>query len=181
MLFRSRSITDLDTLAASRILTKLTHQKGLLKQGGAGASTYYQLSVMSSLPLFDDTNASDLASNTGDFNLNTSDLSVNTDDLPEALHDAIKALTPKARKDALWPIIIWLCALRPMSADKIAQIIGRKTNALKASHLTLLREKQNYIQYLYPEVINHPEQAYISTESGKQWLKQQTIYSDQNS
>ena len=99
-----RSITDLDTLAASRILTKLTHQKGLLKQGGAGASTYYQLSVMSSLPLFDDTNASDLASNTGDFNLNTSDLSVNTDDLPEALHNAIKALTPKARKDALWQI-----------------------------------------------------------------------------
>ncbi len=183
-----RSITDLDTLAASRVLTKLTHQKGLLMQGGAGASTYYQLSVLSNMPLFDVANTSDLEpntgdfdSNTGDFNSNTGELDVNRDDLPEALHNAIKELTPKARKNVLWPIIIWLCALSPMSADKLAHIIGRQINALKASHLTQLREKEGYIQYLYPEVINHPEQAYISTESGKQWLKQQTIYSDSNS
>lgn len=178
----------LRSLAASRVLMKLTHQKGLLKQGGAGASTYYQLSVLSSMPLFDVANTSDIEPNTGDFNSNTGDfgsntseLDVNTDDLPEALQNAIKELSPKARKNVLWPIIIWLCALSPMSADKLAHIIGRQINALKTSHLTQLREKEGYIQYLYPEVINHPEQAYISTESGKQWLKQHTIYSDSNS
>lgn len=25
--------------------------------------------------------------------------------------------------------------------------------------------------YLYPEVINHPEQAYLTTEQGKTWLE----------
>ncbi len=37
-------------------------------------------------------------------------------------------------------------------------------------HLVPMR-KQDLISYLYPEVINHPEQAYVITIKGKQWLE----------
>ena len=32
-------------------------------------------------------------------------------------------------------------------------------------------KSQGLIEYLYPEVSNHPHQAYTITEKGKQWLK----------
>ena len=31
--------------------------------------------------------------------------------------------------------------------------------------------KEGLIHYLYPEVINHPDQAYVITKKGKQWLE----------
>ena len=46
-----------------------------------------------------------------------------------------------------------------------------KLEALRVSHLSPMR-KEGLIDYLYPKVINHPEQAYITTEKGKRLLEQ---------
>lgn len=160
-----RAITDLDTLAASQVLRRLHHQRQLLAQGGAGSATYYQLRDLPDLPLFEGPNTGELPSNTGD-------LPPNTGDLPQELHDAIAALGPKARKDKLWPLIVWLCAIRPHSAEQLASRLGRQVNALKYLHLNALREQQGWLQYTHPEVVNHPQQAYVVTDAGRAWLAQ---------
>jgi len=170
-----RAISGLDTLSASQILGKLHHQYHVLEQGGAGPATYYQLAqrpaLLPAIPARTfESNASDLSTNTSDLNTNTSDLT-----LPDDLKKMVKQLTPKARKELLWPVIIWLCALRPYKAGELATLLVRKETPLKHNHLNTLREQEELINYLYPEVVNHPHQAYRTTDKGRKWLIQQGI------
>ncbi|MGY0150900.1 ATP-binding protein [Edwardsiella tarda] len=183
-----RAISGLDTLSASQLLGKLHRQYHLLEQGGAGPATYYQLALRvqtdDQLMLFSEANTSDLGLNTSDLGPNTSDLGPNTSDfplamgefdLPDELHQMIDALTPKARKESLWPVIVWLCSLRPYKAEQLAVQLSRKVGPLKNTHLNVLRENEGLIDYLYPEVVNHPNQAYQATEKGRHWLAQKGI------
>ena len=178
-----RAISGLDTLSASQILGKLHHQYHLLEQGGAGPATYYQLAQrlknddqLMLFPVnedvFTEANTSDFDPNTSDLGPNTSDLGPNTSelDLPDELKQMIDRLTPKARKESLWPVIVWLCSLQPYKAEQLAAQLSRKVGPLKNAHLNVLRENEGLIEYLYPEVINHPNQAYKTTEKGLEWL-----------
>ena len=179
-----RAITELDTLSASQVLKRLHHQHRLLEQGGAGSATYYRLLGRDlsegELPLFavNDLNTGDLMANTGDLMANTGDLMANTAKLPETLQQRIDQLTPKARKEKLWPVIVWLCALRAHKTEQLAALLNRQVAALRGAHLNPLREEEKLITYTYPEVINHPEQAYQVTVKGLSWLKQQGICVD---
>lgn len=187
-----RAITALDTLSASQVLKRLHHHYRLLEQGGAGSATYYRLTdtnmAENDLPLFaaNDSNTGDLISNTGDLTANTGDLAANagdlitnTSELPADLQKKLGALTPKARKQKMWPLIVWLCALRSYSAEQLATLLnGRQVKTLKSAHLNPLREQEGLIDYTHPEVINHPEQAYRVTSKGLSWLKQQGICVD---
>lgn len=159
------------------MLSRLHHQRGLLVKGGAGPATYYQLAELPSLPLFpaEGPDGSELDANTSDLRANTSDLGANTGDLPEPLRHALATLSPKARQDKLWPLILWLCALRPQRAEQLAQHLGRQVKTLKSSHLNPLREQQGLLQYRHPEVINHPQQAYVTSAAGRLWLAEQGI------
>ncbi|MEW7867662.1 hypothetical protein [Aeromonas diversa] len=169
-----RAITGLDTLAASQVLGRLHHQYHLLVKGGAGPATYYRLSELSGLPLFAANDA-----NTSDLGANTSDLGANTSDLPSALRQRLAQLTPKARKENLWPVIVWLCAIKPLTAKQLASQLRRKNvTALKTIHLNKLREQEGLLDYLHTEVVNHPDQAYQITAKGRQWLAQQGIELD---
>ncbi|HAS3641326.1 TPA: ATP-dependent DNA helicase RecG [Vibrio cholerae] len=190
-----RAISGLDTLSASQLLGRLHHQYHLLEQGGAGPATYYQLAQRvqndDQLMLFSEENTSDLGPNTSDLGSNTSDLGSNTSDLgsntsdlslvtgefdlPDELKRMIDALTPKARKESLWPVIVWLCSLRPYKAEQLAAQLSRKVGPLKNTHLNVLRENEGLIDYLYPEVVNHPNQAYQATEKGRDWLAKKGI------
>jgi len=171
-----RAVTDLDTLSASQVLRKLHHQRELLVQGGASSATYYQLRTLPELPLFVEPDTSDLAANTSDLAPNTSDLGADASDLPPELLAAIATLGIKPRREKLWPVIIWLCAIRSHTADELAVRLGnRQVTALKSQHLSVLREEQGYLQYSYPEVVNHPQQAYITTAAGRAWLAGQGI------
>ena len=164
-----RAITGLDTLSASQVLRKLHHQRELLVQSGASSATYYQLRNLPEMPLFSGANTSDLG-------VNTSDLEVNTSELPPELLSAIANLGQKPRREKLWPVIVWLCGIRSHTAEELAVRLGnRQVTALKSQHLSLLREQQGWLQYSYPEVINHPQQAYITTAAGHAWLAEQEI------
>lgn len=176
-----RAITALDTLSASQVLKRLHHQYRLLEQGGAGSATYYRLIDKNltdngvSLFTANDSNTEDLASNTEDLAPNTEDLTLSPTDLPEALQHRLDELTPKARKEKVWPVIVWLCALQNYKTEQSATLLNRQVAALRTSHLNPLREQEKLISYTYPEVINHPEQAYQVTAKGLNWLKKQGI------
>ncbi len=172
-----RAVTDLDTLAASQVLRRLWQQYHLIEKGGSGSTSYYKPTKQFQMTLLDPAAntsdlppyTSDLDSNTSDFPPYTSDLDSNTKEFSSSLKKAIDALTPRARKAQLWPIILELCLQHAYSAEQIAKLLKRKVTALKTGHLTPMR-KEALINYLYPEVINHPEQAYVITKKGKQWL-----------
>ncbi|MGL4225723.1 MAG: hypothetical protein ACRCSE_11460 [Vibrio sp.] len=102
------------------------------------------------LMLFSESNTSDLSLAMGEF------------DLPDELHQMIDALTPKARKESLWPVIVWLYSLRPYKAEQLAVQLSRKVGPLKNTHLNVLRENEGLIDYLYPEVVNHPNQGFVA-------------------
>ena len=157
-----RSVTGLDTLASSQVLSRLCHKRKLFVRCGAGPTTYYQLEVA---------NSSDLNPNASDFDSNGSDLGPNGSDLPLDLRLYIKELTPKARNNKLWLIVLWLCSLKAHKAETLARVLKRNEASIKNKHLTKLRE-QGFLAYLYPEVLNHPEQAYYTTEKGLIWLKE---------
>ena len=184
-----RAISGLDTLAASQTLRRLHHDRGLLVKGGGGPSTYYQLAELPVLPLFEapqtsspcelnatsTLNASDLGANASDLGANASDLGADTSELPPPLLAAIASLPPKPRKEKLWPLILWLCAIRPQSAEQLATQLNRQVVSLKTRHVNPLRERQGLLEYVHPEVINHPQQAYRTTEAGRAWLAEQGV------
>ena len=173
-----RAVTDLDTLAASQVLRRLWQQYHLIEKGGSGSSSYYKPTKQFQMTLLNPAEntsdltpyTSDLGSYTSDLTPYTSDLGSNTSDLHDSLKNAIDALTPRARIAQLWPIILELCLQRSYLAEEIANLLNRKVTALKTGHLTPMR-KEGLIQYLYPEVINHPDQAYVITKKGEQWLE----------
>ena len=186
-----RAITALDTLSASQVLKRLHHHYRLLEQGGAGSATYYRLNDKNmnenELPIFaaNDSDTGDLAANAGDLAVNAGDLasnadnfSLNTDELPIGLQQRLDQLTPKARKEKIRPVIVWLCALRAYKTEQLATLLNRQVTALRSAHLNPLREQEKLIVYTHPEVINHPEQAYQVTPKGLNWLKEQGIHVD---
>lgn len=173
-----RAITALDTLSASQVLKRLHHHYHLLEQGGAGSATYYRLADTNMLKGDLAPNTDDLAPNADDLAPNADDLILNTDELPFGLQRLINELTPKARKEKLWPVIVWLCALRAYKTEQLAVLLNRQVIALRSSHLNPLREHEKLIAYTHPEVVNHPEQAYQVTSKGLNWLKQQGICVD---
>ena len=198
-----RDISGLDTLAASQVLRRLHHDRGLLVKGGGGPSTYYQLAELpvpssfdarqttsivapdtTKVPNTDDlpSDTSDLVPNTGDLAPDTSDLVPNTGDLipntsefPTTLLLAIKTLSSKARKEKLRPLILWLCSIRPHSAEQLARQLHRQMGPLKTGHINPLRDKEGFLEYIHPEVVNHPQQAYRTTDTGRLWLAEQGI------
>lgn len=165
-----RAISALDTLAASQTLGRLHYQRRMLVKGGTGPSTYYQLADLPGQPLFQ---TQGLAGN--GLNANTSDLDANPSDLPAPLLAAIAALSAKPRKDKLWPLILWLCSIRPYSAEQLARQLNRQVVALKTGHLNPLREQQGLLEYLHREVVNLPQQAYVTSTAGRRWLAEQGI------
>ncbi|KTD20333.1 helix-turn-helix domain-containing protein [Legionella londiniensis] len=171
-----RAITDLDTLAASKVLGRLWQQYHLIEKGGSGRNTYYKPThlLMSYHPPEhqnkDELNRNDsnLMANSNDLNRNSSDLDANSSHLPDALREEIERLTPKSRH--IRPVILKLCLHHSYSADQMATILNRNASALKTKQLIPMCD-EGLITYTHPEVRNHPNQAYAITEKGRQWLK----------
>jgi ATP-dependent DNA helicase RecG len=158
-----RSLTYVDTLSASRSLRHMTKQ-GLLKQGGSGARSYYDAGaelLARSPTMLPAEHASiqdsghtleDIQDSDGLFRL-----------LPQALKFAVRNshLQPRMAPEALSALIIRLCAWRPLSAVEIAGLLKRNPTYISQKFLTGMI-KDGGLSYLYPEMIQHPGQKYVS-------------------
>jgi ATP-dependent DNA helicase RecG len=123
-------------------------------------------------------NASDRSADTSDLGADASDLSTDASDLPERLRQKIASLSARPRKEHLWPVVLWLCWLDARKAEYLATLLNRREAHLKTNHLSNMR-KQGLLDYRYPEVVNHPDQAYKTTEKGAAWLKEQGVELEQ--
>ena len=58
-------------------------------------------------------------------------------------------------------LILKVCSVKSMTSDEIAQIFNKREDYMRRKYLKkLIAEKK--LNYLYPEMINHPEQAYLT-------------------
>jgi ATP-dependent DNA helicase RecG len=180
-----RQLNSIDTLKASSDLREL-RKKEILDQKGKGKSTYYvpstfftkELSVpvpdLSTLPL--DLSTPPQEVNTPPSLLNTSAPSLNTPALtpdseelamPQELSKEIKSLGKRVNDPQKIKNLIWqLCDYKQHTALQIAKYFNKDENYFKRKYLSTM-VKDGELEYTIPEMINHPQQAYIASKKNK--------------
>lgn len=152
-----RQMADCDTLKASSDLRTLKSYNLLINKG-KGKSTYYTAGENLSAP------PTDLSAPPLDLSAPPLVLSAPATDLstpPASILERIKQLNLREHDiDKIKGIILDLCAFRTMKATEIAAYLDKREDYIKRKYLSdMIADKQ--LQYLHPEMINHPEQAYM--------------------
>lgn len=157
-----RDINRVETLVASGHLRKL-RDHGLLDQKGRGAQTYYIPTERMLHPQKPSTSArpgtpvitAQAQGLTPVLRAQAQGLSP----LPTELAAAIEALGERATVEAVKPVILQLCAWKPLKAEQIATILGRGQSHIVRRYLApMIRDGQ--LEYVYPDQPAHPQQAY---------------------
>ena len=65
-------------------------------------------------------------------------------------------------KQAFEEAIVALCKWKALKVSELASILNRNPNHILYTYVSPLREAGK-LQYLYPDMPNHPEQAYRAT------------------
>lgn len=154
-----RSLTQVDTLSASKSLRKL-REHNLVEDRGGGSRTYYVPgSVMRGAELSDDVSMH--ASS-----ITTERLSrTSKTDLPGSLRLKIERLGKRVEVDEMEAIIIELCAWRPLSVPEMSAILNKTPNYLSNKYVYRM-VKEGRLRHKYPEMVKHPRQKYLATEDG---------------
>lgn len=163
-----REDTNLDTLPASHVLQKLTKELGLLKKHGAGSATTYTLKSKRD---YFKAETPHLGAETPHFGVETPHLRVEArhTEMTDELRKEIENLGYRPRKEKIFRVMLGLCLLEPQTKEGLMQRLDKGEQLIR-KYLKELREK-GAIEYVYPELPNHPYQAYKVTEKGEMWLK----------
>ena len=161
-----RQMADCDTLKASADLRELKGYELLISKG-KGKATYYIGGKALSTPL-PAVSTPPLALNTPPFdNLSTPPpgLSTPPPDLstpPPGIFERIGSLNKREHDNAkVEAIIMDLCEWKPLKASEIAGYFQKEESYFKRKYLSsMIAEKK--LKYLHPEMLNHPEQAYLT-------------------
>ena len=165
-----RQMADCDTLKASNELRILKNFE-ILKARGRGKATYYIAGdTLSTEP--SGLNTPPLGLSTPPLGLSTPPLGLITPPpdlstpppftLPEELLLEIASLKQREHDlERIKNIIKKLCIIKPMKSHEIAGLFGKREDYFKRKYLGPMVGTQE-LKYLHPEMINHPEQAYLT-------------------
>ncbi|MGR7921565.1 ATP-binding protein [Zobellella denitrificans] len=168
-------ITGLSEQDARQLLRRLVRQAVLIEKSAEGMFERYQLASGVALTAPD---RPDLGMDRPDLGTDRPYLGTDRPDLKAAynkLTNRLAALSARPRKEALLPIIVALCLLEPQSSQALAARLNRDQSRVKKTYLKELLHR-GLVTYRFPESANHPEQAYIATDTGKQWLEEQGMW-----
>ncbi|MXO45414.1 hypothetical protein GNY93_03885 [Glaesserella parasuis] len=178
-----REISGLDTLAASKLLGKL-RDKHLLDKFGKGQYTFYLLSDLASNiddkpTKLDDkpTKLDDKPTKLDDKPTKLDDKPTKLDDKPTKLDELLEDLGNRSSFGQISIVIAMLCLEQPCSAEFIAEKLNRNQQYVSKNYLKKLIDSW-YLTYIYPEQPNYPEQAYRTTDKGREWLTEKGIIND---
>ena len=154
-----RSLTQVDTLSASKSLRHL-RELNILEDRGGGSRTYYVAgAAMRSAPHSDEVSMH--------ANIITSDPRrrvLSYSDLPPHLRVRLSSFGKRVLPDEMRSFILELCAWRPISAEEVASVVGRTSNYVSNKYLyPMVREE--LLGHLYPEMVKHPGQKYVLKEN----------------
>ena len=173
-----RDINRVETLVASGHLRKL-RDHGLFDQKGRGSQTYYvPTERMLNPQKFRATPAIGLKAQGSGASLRGKSLesgeippaqaqrltpaltaqAQGLGALPQGLSDAIEELGRRATLEKARPVILQLCAWKPLSAEVIALLLGRGKTHFARRYLTpMIRSGE--LAYVHPDQPAHPQQA----------------------
>jgi len=149
-----RQITDCDITKASVDLRRLKWFEFLISKG-KGKATYY-IPGKSIGKLSTDLSAPPLEISTPPLEISAS---------PLEIINRISALNKREHNiSKIEAIIIDLCRIKPCKATDIARYFHKDEPYFKRKYLSkMIAEKK--LKYLYPEMLNHPEQAYLTNKN----------------
>ncbi len=163
-----RQMTDCDTLKASNELRTLKSYN-LFTPKGKGKATYYiGGKILQTVTTTLITPAQHLSTPAQHLSTPVEPLSTPPQDLstpPQDLLDRIEQIKDREHDvEKVKNIIKDLCTFKTMKAIEIAKYLSKGDDYIKRKYLSdMIKDKQLY--YLYPEMINHPEQAYLNQEN----------------
>ncbi len=177
-----RQMSHCDTLKASSDLRKL-RDKGFLIQKGKGSASYY-LPGKKLMPAATPQTGGETPQAGGETpqawpetpqawpetpqaggetpQAATTSSYVSIEELPDDLRHALNQLKKRILRDEMNGLILRLCATRPLTRKNLAMLIGREESNLRPRLKGLVEGKR--LRYFYPEMPNHPNQAYITCE-----------------
>ncbi len=160
-----RQMADCDTIKASNEL-RLLKSYNLLSPKGKGKATYYiPGEILNAQPSDLNTQLPGLSTQPPDLSTQPPSLSAPASDLstpPQPLLDRIAELNKREHdSDKVEGIILDLCSIKAMKAIEIASYLNKGEGYIKRKYLSRLIAGGK-LRYLHPEMINHPEQAYIT-------------------
>jgi ATP-dependent DNA helicase RecG len=172
-----RDLTGLDTLAASKCLTRL-RDAGLLEMCGSGSATYYEAG-----PELAQSEVSELESRMDDGKSRMDDGKSRMDDgksrmdtasdiakrfdIPEALARRIAKLGGKAEPLVVQKLLVECCQVRPFSTGELVEVFGRTRDHLTRHYLKPLLG-EGVLERTHPDNPRHPKQAYKAVESDEE-------------
>ena len=138
---------------------------GLLVKYGAGTATTYSLNRTRLQAIGFRFETPHLEAETPHLEAETSHLSAETPhlEMSDALRQGVENLGYRPRKEKIFSVIINLCLLKPQTKEELMKKLDKGEQLIRK----YFREK-GIIEY--PELPNHPYQAYRVTEYGKKWL-----------
>ena len=156
-------MADSDTLKASNDL-RLLKTYNLLNSKGKGKATYYVAGKdLSTPPLGISTPP--LSLSTPPLSLSTPPLGISTpplETLPENIKLEIKNLGKRVNDtENINKIILDICSIKPFKSTELATILGKREDYIKRKFLSEMIATK-HLKYLHPEMLNHPEQAYLT-------------------
>lgn len=143
-----RQIAGLDTLHASYDLRRLK-EFGLVEKKGKGQRTYYR-------PLWSSSNKGENSPNSVASSPNKGESSPNT----EENFPNIEELGKRCSRDKMIKVIEALCKQRPYTSSELMRVLHRSQNCVMGYLAEMVKVGQ--LQYRFPQMPNHPEQAYLS-------------------
>ena len=145
-------------------MQRLSKEYDLLVKHGAGTAITYTLNWTRLQAIGFKTETLHLGAETPHFRAETPHL-----EMADALRQAVENLGYRPRKEKIFSVIINLCLLKPQTKEELMQKLDKGEQLIR-KYLKELREK-GIVEYVYPELPNHPYQAYRVTEYGKKWLE----------
>ena len=166
-----RQMSNMEVSKASYELRQLK-SFDLLEPKGKGKATYYVagklLKSKNHEPAL--TEVIDAPSSVKDLSTPVQDLSTPVQDLStpppieEDLQKQIDLLNQREHNtEKVKDIIRKICQQGSVKAIHIAQLLGKREDYIKKKYLSEMI-KSGELEYLYPEMINHPEQAYLTAK-----------------
>ena len=149
---RYRQFAGCDPLKASAKFSMM-RDAWLLEMKGRGKATYYVPGDRFPIAKHETTA---LRSQT------TALQSQTTAPIPKDLESDLAALGRKAPRERVVELMVRLCSCRAMTKEDLMKYLNRSEATIRHIATSLLGKR---LSYLYPEVIHHPNQAYVAMES----------------
>lgn len=157
-----RDFAKCDNQTASRELRRL-REHSLLTVKGTGVRTYYiagpeMLKTMEPRPSTMEPRSRIMEPSSHD-----KPVRVKVTDLPATLRHDVQnyALGKRLTEEYAYEIIAAMCAWRPLSANEIADLLGKTSSYISQAYLGPMI-KSGKLSYVYPEMVHHPEQRYVA-------------------